>query len=368
MGVQRIDDIIIKELKNHGMFKANLIVDGQYSKVAGKRVYVRLTDANQLIFFIRKSDSEKSSSDEVRLTGYHNKLAEAVTGNIFCDTELTLYTTLNEVSCTAISSSSTIVIESGWYKIGKMLQDQNQTISIGGINLPTTEAEYVRKAFLKKARKDYLDIAYGNSIIAAIRRLSKSNKLYTLKPTAFVPIFIDISYLYNPFKVEDSPLKNTAIYKYGVQHDRIVSDGIISAMFLTHYEISKLLGLHNLVRFKHSTWATLFFGAYLGYEATELGLPRKGAFVYRWMPETHQPSPFERVYSENDFKNVAQMIYESYGSDIELYKKVDSVDSFLMDEYSSFRTVGSLPIDGKIERDQILKYFASFEILWEVNI
>lgn len=364
----KLDDIIVKELKNNGMFKATLIVDGQYCMAGGRRVYVKLLNDDSLKFFTRTSTSDKSSIEEDELIGFSNKLLQSVTGNIFCGVEFSLYTTLNDVTFKVVSGSSTIILESGWYTIGKMLQDSNKSISIRGTALPEGEASIIRKLFINKARKDYLDIAYGSAISPAIRRLLKKNKIYNMKPTAFVPIFIDVSYLYNPFKVEGTPYEQTAIYKYGVQHQRILKDDMISAMFLTHWEISKLSGLHNLVRFKHSTWANLFFGAMLGMEADLIGLPRKGANVYRWISDVKPDGLLKRVYPEQEFLQNVEEIHKRLGDDIVLYKKVDSVDSFLSDEYNSFRTVGALPIDDKISEDDILKYFKSFEILWEVNV
>lgn len=361
-----LGNVIARELKNKGMYKATLIVDGQYCMAGGKRVYVKLTNDDNLIFFTRKTDD--SGSEEDWLTGYLNKLALQITGNTFCGVEFSLNTQLDDVKCTTIPGSNTMIIESGWYIIGKELQRPNVNVTLRGASLPEGEANVLRKLFLDKARKDYLNIAYSTAVAPSIRRLIKRNKVYNMKPTAFVPIFIDVEYLYNPFKVEGSVLEQTAIYKYGVAHDRIVKDDTISAMFLTHWEISKLLGLHNLVRFKHSTWANLFFGAMLGMEADVIGLPRRGANVYRWIADVRPDVLLKRVYPEQEFLQNVNMIHERIGDDINLYKKVDSVDSFISDEYNSFRTVGALPIDGKITDDEILKYFKSFEILWEVNI
>lgn len=233
-----------------------IIVDGKFVQVKGKLVYVKLqtnkTTRNTELFFFCKSTNVEATNEA--LPTMENTIVSMLTTNAIGDVKIPEHSDPDKCKLKISGTLGLLVLESELYNSVRQVVEKAEsgfTIRFSGrtLDLPTISAlmmEFRNKAFI-----NYQNTVYSYSHNRFINRLMRANKFYGIQ-TAFVPVFVRCSLLYDPFcKYKDS-LDKIPLYKAAVNAGRKIQlDNAedLSCYLLTHLEICRALKMRHLMRF-----------------------------------------------------------------------------------------------------------------------
>ena len=179
-----------------------------------------------------------------------------------------------------------LILENQLYAVGKTLMQKEKTnlsINVGNVQLDSVALSNLKNTFRRHSFSVYQNVIYNKVQNRIIQRIMRRNKFYKIQKI-FVPVFIQVKNLYNPFfdDAENVAYKHSDLYKKAVEKNRIVEVGKnITCYMLTHKEICEALHLNRFMRFTPDFVYEVFVGL-LHPEYSEF--PNKTAHV--WVPGT----------------------------------------------------------------------------------
>ena len=218
-----IEDNIIDAINGGGVQKPAIILNGRYLMVGGRRVYVEVVgssrdDSSHLRYFVRQYNSSSKRSDEQVLAGQTVRIKEELSNNQLFGVFINSKQDLQYMRASVNAEYDVLILESQLYQIGEKLQESKNVgeLSVGTLKMSAMEALAIKRVFQEKSLVNYRDVVYGTSTNRFAKHLVARNKLYGLRPNAFVPVFIDVEWLYNPLKNHDLGVEATKMHKMAV--------------------------------------------------------------------------------------------------------------------------------------------------------
>lgn len=344
---------LIEVIERSGVATPAIMLNGSYLKDRGRRVYVRCTrlhDGNEHLNFFTRIYGETE-------TGLKKTMEEDVAFNFISiiRTQLeadTLYGVSTGVPQILENSKiemnaehKFICIESEMYRYAKQLSEKTGNISftMGGVLVDSQTVSVLRKAFLQQSLLDYRNVLYSDGANRFTKRVSRKNRFYSIKPESFVPVFVNVKGIHNPFYDTQLSIKTTAMYKMAENKGRFVDTGDVSAYFLTHKEICEAFGMEHFVRFKSSLWYDLFVGV---LQPGNFNFPSSTRNLICWSGEMQPPTELKRCYeTEKEFIEAAEKYREVYRDELNNYSKVNAMDYYVRQQFSVIRHIGPTFLD-----------------------
>lgn len=348
---------IVSGLMNNGLRRASLIVNGQQMVHSGRRVYVEVDNRNKqnVNFFTRVYNKQQQTTEveylDSQLSVLKSQLHNYILFNVRFD--VGKVSVMPEVRIDA--DNEIVFINSALYCIGRALNEATgtpKTVVFGDGYLDESQTSAIKKLFLRNALESYGEIIYSTNVNRFVKSLVRSNKLYGITPYSFVPVFIKFDGLFDPLSCKDLGVEDTFMYNTAVEKGRFVSNGSVSAYFLTHKEICKCFGMHRFARFTPHVWYSLFVGL---LQPSSTYFPNKIAKVIKWNDETPPPVGYKSVYNQEDFTaNVLSVENGLTDEELSHYELVDTLEAFVAKEYTTLRNVGPYYLD---ERSRVTRGF-----------
>lgn len=292
-----INQQIIKELDMYDKQKLYVVINGEYwehhysvnnngyvsSRTAS--VYAKVTQHKQYDEATEKYVSIRivnfcyvtSDRSEVIINNGFDELDKRLNKQIFGNLDLPRS---GRVFINAQPDLGIIFINSDLYDLASRCATlpDDQVMVVNGNALSRDVQKKLQYEFDKYQFGIYRDLVYGASGHSRfVKKFFTRDNIYKVQ-SAFVPVFIDINFLYNPLLSDKYKIKDTKMYKMAVEKNRFIQFGTFASCYLlTHKEICEALGMHNFVRFTSDLWYKLVVGLLM----TSLeGFPHKNGETY----------------------------------------------------------------------------------------
>ena len=344
-------DSIMETINNSGVQQPAIILNGQYLTIAGRRVYAKVvklapSGALSLQFIVKQYNQSSKKSDEMRVEDQVSRISNEISSNSLFGVRVSDHQAPSTATFKVNAEYGILIIESQLYQIGKKLQDATTgaTVSTDNLTLSSNEASAIKRVFFEMALTNYKNVVYYAGTNKFAKHLTARNKLWGVRPTAFVPVFIDVSWLYNPFKNSALGIEDTMMYKMAVECGRYLEVGGVSAYFMTHLEICKAFGMTHFVRFSPSLWYNIFVGL---LQPSNPEFPNKTTRVVSWGLDMQPPSPLRKQYSLEAFNDVMERYANEFPEELKQYNVSVSFDVFIAHEAGAIKTIGPTFIDKK---------------------
>lgn len=243
---------IVDKFKQQGSKELVVIVNDSFSNHSGKFVYCELkkTETTSTVtFFTKGQNHTRETITESFLKTLLNHCYSTKMFEVSVDAEFT-----PEDAYVAVDSSSQILfIENGIYHIAKTAVQTDITGKAvqlaSGDTITNANLIGLRECFKQHSYKIYTNFVFNKASNKLLNKLSKSNNFYSIQK-AFVPVFIEYKYLYNPLLDKTNIIQQSDIYKMAIQKDRkVVINDSLSCYYLTHLEICRALHITKFIRF-----------------------------------------------------------------------------------------------------------------------
>lgn len=361
-----VKESIMNGMLNNGLNTVSIMLNGRYLDYTGKRLYVELCmkgDQVWLRWFITRHDGE---ADKAYVPSKYTEISDAISGNSLFGVSIIHKQDPHEAVIRVKPEYGVIVIQSQLYRIAEALQDKgvNVTAVVGGGELAHDELVALRSVFFEESLINYKNVVYPNGANRFARRLLNRGKFYAVKPESFVPVFIEVDWLYNPLKRADLGIKNTKMYRMAVEKGRLLSHDEVSAYLLTHKEICEAFGMTHFARFSPSLWFDLLIGL---LQPNNPYFPNKVSKVYHWEGEDNPPFNLKRDYSEEEFDKVMSEKGESLSEEeFAMYNRVDSIVAYVLKNAGKIRTIGPVYLDERAKTTPIAlqEYYKEAKLLF----
>lgn len=347
---------LIKVIVESGIKKPSILLNGEFLGYQGKRVYLEITnDGSNLKYIVMQTEGnlpgEKQIKDKEINSNYTRSIQRQLTSPVFCGFNLGRPQDINEARITMNTDYEFICIESELYIASVALSeiDDRCSFKVGGTLLNVEQTTLLRQLFLKRALVNYRNLIYNNGASKFLHRLTRSNKFYRIRPESFVPIFVDVKGIFNPLKDKQLGIENTLMYRKAREKNRFIDAGSISAYFLTHLEICAAFDMEHFVRFKPSIWYNIYVGL---LQPDNTDFPNSNRKVVRWTGENAPSLGLRREYTQEEFAEEIKKNGEKYKTEWDSYAEINSLDSFILREYTNIRGIGPTFID---RRDNITR-------------
>lgn len=346
-----------------------LLLNGNYVISNGSRVYVEIKNDQVKFFTVNKLDASLNTSS-------HSYLDAAATG---------IYTRLSSDSLFGYNvgiaqdpenatiqynpDTGFLIIESEFYRVMRETINADATSSYrlaNGEVLTSTILNGMRDAFVQASFINYRDVIYTNRANKFINILRRSDRFYDIKPESFVPVFIKVDGLFDPFSYEALNIKNSDMYKLAIQRNRHIHTGVVEAYYLTHLEICEALHMSNFMRFKCSTWYNIVAGL---LQQGSTAFPNKMNEVVIWRGAGKPADGLRRTMTIEDFEILQRVVADGKMTNVSIddlagYVVTSSLNSFVIENLTVFQNTGPTLIDNNrhINAAEFQRYLSSASI------
>lgn len=371
---------LIKDLESKDYLRNNdsitVIINGKQWKESGNNVYIQYRNNN--IEFYTKTKSNEVLEDKRVITNNDilYELLNKTTNFGFpseYNAEKTDYGTItynNELHMLFIESKlytnlKEFISKQDPYKVDFIYvkNDDNKTKE------KITNFEEVQRSFMKLAFNNYIEIITSKKVNSFIKKTSILKFYNTLG--IFVPLFINIKYLFNPFLDPRNPrIKETKLFKFALEKDRVKEIGdTLSLCMLTHKEICVLLNMSHFYRFTTDFINKLLIGFLI---PNDIDFPNRNTIIYVAPKSLEIGSVCKKIYNLNDYNKTKNNLKNANIEDTkraeELLKILDSYErkttlEYYLDEIKKLGKCGINSIDFEYSKYDVLNYLKTAELL-----
>lgn len=364
-----IEEIICDKVESSGVHKPTILLNGRYLMWQGKQVHIdtgyTADGRSHIKYFVRQYNNETNRSEEIVLSSQTFVITRAIGGDFLFDLRLSVAQDMKNAKIEVNAEYSVVIIESSYYQIGQRLQnaEANATVSVGGITISAEEANVLRRVFFENALVNYRDVVYSTTSNKFAKHLIVHNKFYGIRPNAFVPVFIDLDWLYNPLKNTELAIEQTRMYKIALDKGRFIENHGVSAYFLTHLEICQAFGMSHFARFSPSLWFNMFIGL---LQPNNSNFPNKLSKLVLWNSEQRPPAELKKTYNLTEFANVLEKYKDTLNAELQQYVTVDSLEAYITKEAGAIRTIGATYLDDRANTRvyKLCEYYAEAKLLY----
>ena len=346
-----VESQIISIMQDGGVKRAAILLNGRYLMYSGKRIYTELItkdDRSWLKWFVRQYDTGgKDSNNNNYIPSRIVDISKELESNSLFGVSVASKQELTFASIELDAEYGVIIIKSQLYQIGQQLQNAvgKVVVDSGNVKLSHEEAVMIKQVFFENSLINYRDVVYPQGGNRFAKHLLARDKYYSIRPVSFVPVFINVDWLFNPFTRDDLRIQDTKMWKMAVEKGRFIQRGEISMYLLTHREICEAFGMEHFARFMSSLWYDLFIGV---LQPNNPNFPNKLTKIYQWIAEQNPPTGFKKYYTESEFEKVMiEKGSELSAEEFNYYDKVDSIVSYISRNVGKIKSIGPTYLDVK---------------------
>lgn len=264
-----LNSLILSVMSSSDNNKLAIVVDGRLLMYRGKMVYAKVESSNRdtpvLELFVKGgSGTGTADTEDVPMSLLLTALRNTPTLETVIDHGV--YDNDENISIKVVNSLNLLVCESSLYysvRLAAEAEDSGEPISgivIGDTTISGVDLRRLISTFREEAYRVYGDLVYSAGHNRFVNRLLKYNRFYDVMKS-FVPVFIDFTAVYNPFRSKTAKVEMTKMYQMAVEKNRkITCDNDLSCYVLTHEEICKAFEMSRFMRFTSSYWYSVFVG------------------------------------------------------------------------------------------------------------
>lgn len=364
-----IEKIICDKIVSSGVHKPAILLNGRYMMYNGKQVHLDAgyADVDRMVFryFVRQYNGNLDRSEEVELSSQTYLITRELGGDSLFGVRMPFVQKKGNARIDINAEYGVLIIESSYYQVGQQLQSEqsNVSVTLGEDTLGVEASNALRKVFFENALVNYRDVVYSTTTNKFAKHLIVRNKFYGIRPNAFVPVFINLDWLYNPLQNKELAVEQTRMHKLAVSKGRFVESNGVSAYFLTHLEICKALGMTHFARFSPSLWFNLFVGL---LQPTNGNFPNKLSKLAMWSSEQQPPKCLKRSYPLQEFADVVETYKDTLSEELKQYVTVDSLDAYITKESNAIKTIGATYLDSRVDTSisKLCEYYAEAKLLY----
>lgn len=364
-----IEKIICDKVVSSGVHKPAILLNGRYMMYNGKQVHLDASyadvDRPVLRYFVRQYNGDLDRSEEVDLSSQTYLITREIGGDSLFGVSMPIVQKKENAKIDINAEYGVLIVESSYYRVGQQLQNAatNASVKLGEDTLTVDTANVLRKVFFENALVNYRDVVYSTTTNKFAKHLIARNKFYGIRPTAFVPVFINLDWLYNPLLNKELAVEQTQMYKLAVDKGRYIESNGVSAYFLTHLEICKAFGMTHFARFSPSLWFNMFVGL---LQPTNGNFPNKLSKLAMWSSEQQPPKGLKRSYTLQEFSNVIETYKDTMSEELKQYVTVDSLDAYVAKESNAIKTIGATYLDDRsnISVAKLCEYYAEARLVY----
>ena len=377
MSVEQFKTVIEKKIFDSGVNEVAIVLNSKYVTHSGKLVYVGVSSEKKeesseysIICYYKEKDAEDHWRKQEITKSIMSKLFTAVTSPNFYGFQAPAYAMSFEDSVVKVDPAlGFLIIESPLYALGRQLMSEQDSANLHtilhDIHFDNAALKELKAVFRMESFNSYQNLIYNKIQNRIIQKIYKRNSFYNIQKT-FVPVFIAVKNIYNPFSddVSSEGYKNTTLYQMAVDKDRKVEVGNISCYMLTHLEICKAFGLSKFMRFTPDFVYKVFVGL---LHPEYVDFPNKFNKVFVAPDVEELPGNLKKKYTENEYNNCVLQLgaimkdsAESEGSDekyqtahkeikiLQAYSEIDSLRAACIQSRKALTTIGPSILDGSI--------------------
>ena len=252
-----------------------VVINGKFLLHNGKMVYAKMQRSFTL--FVQNKNNLNTAEEEVINNSF---LISRLLSSRLNDVDIGVDCSSDSVYFKVLTSMSLLIFESVAYHLAHQIvdaEDSGKSVNaahIEGVALDTTLVQALSIEFRNEAYRTYGDLVYAAGSNRFTNKLMKTNDFYKIQKS-FIPVFIDFTEVYNPFRSKNARVDITGMYQVAIEKNRkVVYDKYLSCYLLTHEEICRAFGMSRFMRFTSSYWYMI----YVGLLRTNLaGFPRKAS-------------------------------------------------------------------------------------------
>lgn len=389
-----LEEKIINVINATSFKEVAIILDNNYYYHHGKMVYAAvkvLKSGKQILFFYTKNSKSNLEGNEDVVEIIPNAIKHI--DNFICRTDI-LETNVEVIVPPKAESNylnySDIRVDTGFgllfiksilfYSLEKLLKsdDKSATFRFGERIIPKEELEQLLKLFKREAFLGYKNIVYNQTSTRFLTKFYKYNKFYSIQ-RAFIPVFVDYKYLYNPLLASDLKVNQTNLFQEALKHNRIIEiNNSLTGYMLTHLEICKALGMKHFMRFT----PTFLFEVFVGLvQPTNGFFPNKINKVMVLPEAVNHKFYTVKSFTEYEYKRELEKLAKQYKNTTEETNKSTILDKIaelqkyesrntLLDccetHYQKLTSIGSFSLDNKESSslDCIYSYICEASLLY----
>lgn len=265
MGSDSVVDMLTEKVIQSNISELAVIINGRYLTRGGKLIYVSCNAAVSppvLNFYAKENNPITSSYSRKEIRNAADEIASVLHSNILYGIELEGKADIEKCVVEICAYNRLLIIEGQLYaSVRKVIEsgENNVSFTFSGQVVPAVKVNQLKDAFLRQSYSDCGDLIYSKKNGRFTNKMFKHSKFYAIQK-AFVPVFIDYQKVFNPFRLKNSIVKETALFLKAVKTGRYVETGNISGYFLTHREICEVLNMKEFMRFTPSFLYRVFIG------------------------------------------------------------------------------------------------------------
>lgn len=342
---------------------------------------------------------DSSKNVDVELVTWENDLNTKLSKN-FLSIEDSIVNKIPEGAHVEVNSQWGVAhIYSNLYHVADTIARRSTVVDTSSFALNNCTLERVEVNRLINQFTDYQYCVYRDLVYTRtsggsrfINKFLHNQKLYSVL-RAYVPVFVDISFLYNPMLHGNSRIEESRLYKMAKEKGRyleindISSTGsqdrqVSSCYLLTHLEICEALGLKNFVRFTPD----FLYKLIVGMIRTDLdGFPGTGCESYRIISkDAVYNTPLKSKYTEERYQAELKSYIDKRNEAIQNgktdeaevleatvnllvnYTQVDALMIACMESVSGIAAYGAYVLDKDVpvNRDNLYKFVLERRLFW----